>query len=251
MSIQDYSTSPNPHSFNNPRMSAEEMSKKETIFVWINILGFSNKLENEDEYKAVNQLLFEFQKHFADESGMYFVKPISNGLICELNPKRDLWDVKKYLDCLNGIAEKQANFILKYSCLVRGGISIGTRYVQQNVFIGNGLSRAYDYESRCISWPVIGFPWDEKIEKKFQNFCQISDVKEALCLKSTKNEFDKDIVFLDYKRWLKGKRSDIKNFIAEELRNNKNNLRVKMKYEWTKQYLDMEEMVKERLFQIQ
>ena len=86
------------------------------------------------------------------------------------------------------------------------------------------------------------FFWDKKLAKKLNALYKVKCFQRALRLKRTKNENDKDIYFLDYKKWLKGNGEDIKKLVSEELSNKRNSLRVKMKYEWTKQYLEMNDI---------
>lgn len=234
-----------------PKRSADELTRIETIFIWIDILGFSDKLENECDYMKLNDILSSFRNHFVDEAGRYEITSISDGLICELNPNRDPWGIKDVLDCLDKIAEKQASFISQYNYLIRGGITVGTRLFYENIkgFIGNGLSRANKTESKYISWPIIGFLWSEKLEQKIEDLYQAKNIQKALDLRFTKNERDEDVYFLDYKKWLKGTGEDIKKLVSEELSNKRNSLRVKMKYEWTKQYLEMDD-INEKVFVI-
>ena len=241
MSIPDYTDENAVLQNTHQKRSADELTRIETIFVWIDILGFSDKLENECDYKKLNDILLKFREHFIDEAGRYEVTSISDGLICELNPSRDEWGINDVRDCLNKIAEKQASFISQYNYLIRGGITVGTRLFYENIkgFIGNGLSRANKTESKHICWPVIGFLWSKDLKSKLKNLYHVKNVEKALNLKYTKNENDKDVYFLDYKKWLKGTDEDIKELISEELSNKQNSLRVKMKYEWTKQYLEM------------
>ena len=233
------------------KLTADKLTRIETIFVWIDILGFSDKLENECDYKKLNDILFSFHNHFVDETGKYEVTSISDGMVCELNPRREKWGINDVRDCFKKIAEKQASFIAKYRYLIRGGISVGTKLFDLDVkgFIGNGLSRANKTESKSISWPIIGFLWCDKLEQKLEDLYHAKDIPKALDLKFTKNERDEDVYFLDYKKWLKGTGEDIKELVSEELSNNKNPLRVKMKYEWTKQYLEMDD-INEKVFVI-
>lgn len=244
MKVPDYSKIIEPTN-NDLKLSAEELSKKETVFVWIDILGFSNKLENEDDYKNMQRLLLEFQNHFSDETGKYEVTAISDGLICELNPLRSAWGIKDIAACVNQIAQKQADFITKYGYLVRGGISVGTRYngAECSGFIGNGLSRAYSTESNHISWPVIGFVLNEKIKRFFLSSFHVRNIKKYLKLNCTKNEHNEDVYFIDYKSRITNNMDAVRDLVSAELKKDDNPLRVKMKYEWVKQYFgfDLEE----------
>ena len=149
------------------KRTADELTKMETIFVWIDILGFSQKLEIEDDYKKLKDILSSFKKHFTDETGQYEVTSISDGMLCELNPDREEWDINNVRDSLNQIAEKQASFISTFRYLVRGGICVGTRFYEEDKkgFIGNGLSRANKIESTHICWPIIGFSGTKNSQK--------------------------------------------------------------------------------------
>ena len=227
------------------KISKEDFAKTETVFVWIDILGFSKKLENEDDYATMDHLLSCFREHFADANGKYEVTSISDGMICELNPKRKKWTINDVFSCIDLIAQKQADFITKYGYLVRGGVSVGTRFDSGESlgFIGNGLSRAYSTESNHISWPVIGFVLDKKIKRFFLSSYHVRNIKKYLKLNCTKNEHNEDVYFIDYKSKITNNMDAVRNLVSAELKKEENPLRVKMKYEWVKQYFgfDLEE----------
>ena len=245
MNIPNYTENLDPREGMKEKRSKDDFARIETIFVWIDILGFSKKLENENDYDAMDRLLYCFRDHFVDGNGKYEVTSISDGMICELNPKRDSWTINDVFSCMDMIAQKQADFITKYGYLVRGGISVGTKLDsgQSAGFIGNGLSRAYNTESNHISWPVIGFVLNKRMKKFFYSFYHIRNIKKYLKLNCTKNEQNEDVYFIDYKSKITNKMDAIKDLVSTELKKEDNPLRVKMKYEWVKQYFgfDLEE----------
>lgn len=238
--ISDYSSMDKEpfNGFANSSIKKDDVEKKETIFIWIDILGFSKKLEDDKNYDKLADLLKEFQHKFSAETGDYNVTPISDGLIIELNPWRILWTGKDLVRCFQSIAKKQAEFLIEQKCVVRGAIAVGTRKNSEDGFISNGLARAYKMESNSISWPIIGFLDNKNDCKKIRKMFQLRNMK-PLGLKKTKNDKDQYVYFIDYKKHLTNDISDIKKLIEGEIENESNPLGVKMKYKWLCHYMNL------------
>ncbi|MCQ2097003.1 MAG: hypothetical protein MJY87_03550 [Fibrobacter sp.] len=148
-----------------PEKPLNRESKNTTIFVWVDILGFSDNLdevanesleENASKYEKLSIQLKKFQSLFLSEEILKYAdcKKLSDGIILQLkNNIRDSDSVLKFFD---KIIESQIAF-LKSNLYVRGGVALGTRYADDlENYISNGLSRAYKLESSEITWPIIG-----------------------------------------------------------------------------------------------
>lgn len=178
------------------RLTKENYEATETVFIWIDILGFSAIVEDSSQYEALSSLLGKFKKKF-NETSDYNASVISDGIILELNPNRYNWSNRDFTQCFDEISKKQAEFACETETLIRGGIAVGTKRYNDNgkdrSFVSNGLARAYNIESHNISWPVIGTT--ESQMRKLENLCS-GKMNDYFC-----RAFDscgKDVYFLDY-----------------------------------------------------
>lgn len=139
----------------------------ETIFVWIDILGFSSLVENEEKYSTLLELLKNFYDAFRKLNKSADCHRISDGIILKLKPKfREISVVKEFFEDVMNV---QKIFLVDKK-LLRGGIAVGSKFNIQHVecnatsslqenddfYISNGLARAYNLESNSITWPIIG-----------------------------------------------------------------------------------------------
>ena len=159
-------------------------NKKDTIFVWIDILGFSDALDDESKYEQLSNYLNFFSKLFST-SEMYKLakyRKISDGIILQLRNDIRSPDVvneffKKIVECQKKMFDSEL--------YVRGGIAIGSKYeTDDENFISNGLARAVKLESNVITWPVIGTD-----EKNLNRMNQIygSDLKKYFSITYSKS----------------------------------------------------------------
>lgn len=211
-------------------------AKKKTIFIWIDILGFKDKLKDGKHYDELALLLDDFQRRFKEREGYYRTTIISDGIVLELNPNREKWDFKKVQACFDEIKRQQLGFVLEKKCVVRGAIVVGTSRLkkdnEQN-YISNGLSFAYELESKGINWPVIGTNkhfFDEinllyrndGLEHPFENL-----------FKKTLTPKGEDVYFLDIYSDLAGnEREIVEGVIQEQLQKQQDNRSVYSKYVW-------------------
>lgn len=168
----------------------EQTTTNKSIFIWLDILGFSDAVEDEEEYFKLSKLLKKFQKLF-NEDNFYSSKVISDGIILQIKNSQ----MKNLEDVFRSIAEKQFSFILESQQFIRGGIAVGTKF-EDNSLISNGLARAVKIESSCVNYPVIG-----------TNRKNIDDIKEMIHrfnefdyfeLKQTFNKRGEDLFFIDF-----------------------------------------------------
>lgn len=180
--------------FENNNLPEEIGQKQNSIFIWLDILGFAEAVDNEEEYKKLYEILSKFQEIF-NTSDLYSTEIISDGLVLKIKDSKvnDLEIVFK------DIAEKQFKFILENKYFIRGGIALGTRYDdigKNSIFISNGLSRAVKLESSFINWPVIGM--DEKNYSEIKSMMNISNKDELFGLQRGYNKNGQLIYFIDF-----------------------------------------------------
>lgn len=193
-------------------------SKKETIFIWIDILGFKDKLKDVENYDELALLLDYFQKLFKQKEGWYKTTVISDGIVLELNPNREQWNFENVKACFDDIKRKQLEFILKKKYVIRGAIVVGTSRLKKKGdrnYISNGLSFAYELESKGINWPIIGTNgyFFNRINTMYQEVGRQQPFKDQFKKTLTPNGQD---VYSD----LEGEeRSIVEKIIQDQLRN--------------------------------
>lgn len=198
-------------------------SKIETIFIWIDILGFKDKLRNVENYDELALLLDYFQELFAQKEGLYRSTVISDGIVLELNPNRDQWRFENVKACFDDIKRKQLEFILEKKYVIRGAIVVGTSRLKKESdrnYISNGLSFAYELESKGINWPIIGTNsyFFNRISAMYQEVNGQQSFKDLF--KKTLTPNGQDVYFLDVYSDLEGEeRSVIEKIIQDQLRN--------------------------------
>ncbi|WP_418186096.1 hypothetical protein ACNSOS_04470 [Aliarcobacter vitoriensis] len=173
-------------------------NKDNSLFIWLDILGFAEAVDKEEKYKELSELLKEFKQLFFDSTqNSYDAKIISDGLIIYLkDPGRDKINL-----IFKEISEKQFSFILKNKYFIRGGIALGSKYETDeniekgNQYISNGLARAYKLESNCIDWPLIAT--DEINLKRLKDKFKINK-EEFFGLEKAYNKNGKNIYFIDF-----------------------------------------------------
>lgn len=180
MTVANHNPSPN---------TQDAIMNEKSIFIWLDILGFANAVENEGEYFKLAEKLKKFQTLF-DEDHRYIATIISDGMILQIknNYLSDLMEIFK------SISEKQFKFILENKEFIRGGIAVGTKF-EKNTFISNGLARAVKLETTFINYPIIGT--DKKNIHEIRDIL-ISDDKETFGLIQSFNKQGEDLYFIDF-----------------------------------------------------
>ena len=175
----------------------------QSIFIWLDILGFTDAVENDATYDELVELLKRFQRIF-NEVKRYNPRIISDGIILQIDPKSpaDLEDI------LKDIGQRQFKFIRENGHFIRGGIAIGTRYLQRGndnsradvdltyIFVSSGLARAVNLEAKHVSWPVVGT--DLNNFNKIKEYYRIIDPEESLGLCRGFNTQGEDVFFIDF-----------------------------------------------------
>ncbi len=122
---------------------------KNSIFIWLDILGYSAIVEDERKYIELSRLLKKFQELF-NESDDYDSTIISDGIILRLKDA-SFTDLK---EIIHDIGKKQFQFIKENRYFIRGGIAVGSKIEDtddpNSAFVSNGLARAVYIESSQI-----------------------------------------------------------------------------------------------------
>ena len=203
--------------------SADNPSKK-TIFIWLDILGFADALEDEREFTKLAKMLNSFQSLF--ESIDYCdTTIISDGLLLRiLNPAVDT-----FTDTLNIIGQKQLEFIKEHKVFIRGGIALGSKLDdakdENNNLISQGLARAAKLEASSVDWPIIAT--NEKNLKDIQDYFTAKD--ELFSLHPCFNRKGEKIFFIDF---LNEPSSDYYRILSDKTLEFESRISVHSKYIW-------------------
>ncbi|MFW2552313.1 hypothetical protein [Aliarcobacter butzleri] len=189
--------------FNAYPVGTNQSSKEEYLFIWIDILGFSGIVEDDNKYNELYNILKKFQALF-NNSHLYSTKIISDGLI--LFEKITKNEFTKIIEIIDDLSLKQFQFIKENGHFIRGGIAMGTKFEEiiidgkekdkENIFISNGLARAYNLESNNIQWPIIGI--NDKYLNLMKEYFNIHDNNETFNLKKAFNNNGESIYFINF-----------------------------------------------------
>ena len=200
---------------------------EKSIFIWMDILGFSNVAENEKEYRKLSEILKAFQGTF-NESHDYLTNIISDGIILTIKKE----SLNKLKEVLQDIGKKQFNFILEKNHFIRGGIAVGTELLSSNNnFISNGLTRSVRIESRYRDWPIIGT--DKNNIEEIRKILLTND-NEYFGLMSGHNNTGENIYFIDFMNNIN--RDEYYYLIENKIKEFESKPRIKNKYLWLLRY---------------
>ncbi|AQQ71238.1 hypothetical protein SMSP2_01604 [Limihaloglobus sulfuriphilus] len=216
------------------------LSLNKSIFVWIDILGFSDALEKESEYKTLSDLLDSFRRSFYDievcESNR-----ISDGIILILKQRNYSCDEIETL--FQKIGEKQKEFILECSHFIRGGIAVGSSYEEQrdcrkdhSYLISSGLAKSVKIENSKIDWPIIGI--DKQNLEEIRDLCRIENEKEFFGLSKCFNRKGGLIYFIDFMNHVQNNQDKEKiiNILYGKVKEFHDNPKIHLKYVWLLRY---------------
>lgn len=214
-----------------PNVSPTTISNNEAIFIWLDILGFSDALEDDQAYHKLHTLLDTFKNTFFSKKYSYASQVIADGIILKIASK----DEKEISGILKEIGEKQFQFILTERYFIRGGIAVGSHFdakEEEKLFLmGNGLSRAVKMEAKSVHHAVIGT--NLKTIQKIRDICDPKSLDEPLFgLKKTVNENGDDLFFIDFIQ----QNIDFENMLHKELSENRANPVIQKKYLWIYRY---------------
>lgn len=176
---------------------SDKLQTDKSIFIWLDIIGFADAVDDEKRYEELSELLTKFQLLFNEGDG-YNSTIISDGIILQIpNPKH-----QKFIKILKDIGKKQFEFICDNKYFIRGGIAIGTKFNHKknrnnnDIFISNGLARAVKIEEKHVCWPIIGT--NEKNLQEIRSFFAANNEKETFGLIQGFNAKGEAIYFLDF-----------------------------------------------------
>lgn len=166
---------------------------KDTLYFWLDILGFSDKSQNK-EYEELLKLLRKFHNTFV-ESEAWDVRIISDGLLLKIKASQRTEDLPALI---TSVGKLQLMYILENNEFIRGGFALGSELggsTEYSEIITNGLSKAVKIESRSIDWPIIGTSGKEF--EAIRNYYSLSS-KETFGMQSCFNSVGEDIVYIDF-----------------------------------------------------
>ena len=182
--------------FNNANPT-DKMATNKSIFIWLDILGFSEAVDDGKQYEKLSEHLMRFQTIFNSGEG-YHANIISDGIILYIqNP-----EFEKTNNIFRDIGQKQFQFICETNQFIRGGIAVGTRWQGKkqsdcnNIYISNGLARAVKIESKSISWPIIGVDKQNLLE--IQKMFDMNNPDDFIGFVHGFNQYGGDVYFIDF-----------------------------------------------------
>jgi hypothetical protein len=203
--------------------------KNEDIYIWLDILGWAQAIENQTEYAKLYALLNKFQNLFFEINEIDDIQIISDGLILKIS----INTLDELKAIINAIAQLQFKFINDNKFFIRGGIAFGTKHSDEENghLISNGLARAVKVESSFVNYPIIGTnkKFIEKIKDKFH--MDIDDY-EYIGLKKSFNYKAQELYFIDFIQ----KDENYKELLSDNIDKYKNNPYIKSKYLWLLEY---------------
>ncbi len=207
----------------------------ETIFIWIDILGFSSLVENESKYNELLVLLKDFYNAFKQLNVSAECHRISDGIILKLNPSiRNSNLVQQFF---RDVMNVQKTFLLKQRFL-RGGIAVGSKFNITNIddefYISNGLARAHNLESNSISWPIIGTN-----KYYLDRMCSIygEDLKEIFDIAYSEKK-EKIFYLNSYNMLIGNELNDVYENVLVNISNTEEDPHVQHKYVWIQKMLE-------------
>ncbi|MFN4806604.1 MAG: hypothetical protein ACK46A_14610 [Akkermansiaceae bacterium] len=159
-----------------PKSDMPDLTPNMCLVAFIDILGFGHEIENakskedlERIYEKVRIVQKEFQKESAsddpnDQSEMNSnfgrrVIALSDAVVVVITPKCTASSMMGHYDHLGlAIAElitAQGLCAARHGIFLRGGVSLGSFFFEDDVLLSPALARAYELESKCADYPVI------------------------------------------------------------------------------------------------
>ena len=159
-----------------PTGELPDLTPNVCLVAFIDILGFGHAIENakskedlERIYQKVRIVQKEFQKESASddpseqsEMNSNFgrrVIALSDAVVVVITPKCPASSVIGHYDHLGmAVAElvtAQGLCAAQHGIFLRGGVSLGSFFFEDDVLLSPALARAYELESKCADYPVI------------------------------------------------------------------------------------------------
>ncbi|MFZ5629760.1 MAG: hypothetical protein ACOY5B_11570 [Spirochaetota bacterium] len=222
-----------------PTAPSDPIQPKESVFVWIDILGFSDMIMKADAFdEPVRLRLLRLRRLFENDE-RFHSNIISDGMLLEIAEVHHRGDFRTLIDIFQIIGQKLIEFILETKCAVRGGISIGTRWTfgtRENDYVSNGLARAYHLESTKVDWPIVATT--REFLMRLQAMFRVES-SEEFDFSHAFNKSGDDIYFIDFLRPLTDVQmiSRYSEFIFWAIDQNESKPNVRNKYVWLLKHL--------------
>ncbi len=196
-----------------------------TIFIWLDILGFADALEDETRFSELARMLQNFQSTFESIASCHSTI-ISDGLLLRIiNPSAQL-----LMDTLKIIGTKQFEFIKDHKIFIRGGIAIGSKLDDindddNNNLISQGLARAAKIEASFVDRPIIAT--NKMNMERIQDYFGASG--EFFNLSTCFNRKGEEVYFIDF---LEEPNDDYYNILNDKVLEFVDLVSVHSKYIW-------------------
>lgn len=201
-------------------MFPRKIKTSEQIICYIDILGYNyliNKLGQDVFLNIVNSIIHKFNDitrkklRFIQKDIEFCVKAFSDNIIISSKipdpfypnfprQRNDTLLMTSFI--LEFVRKLQINLIIDHGIFIRGGITKGDLYINNNFVFGNGLIKAYELESKVALYPRI------IIDKNLSDFSNKElhyNRMEQLIFK-----LDDGVPFLDYLNLIETCSVDIK-----------------------------------------
>lgn len=176
----------NPKHTNSMTQRNSDVDPKWRIAAFIDILGFSEKLEhagdNIEELQEIYEILRCFYDQFnnKDENDWDDVKLFSDCayISSKLEDPTDQISTYDHIGMiLSGLAEAQGYLIVNENIFIRGGIDIGKiiKNEKDNIEVSSAYYRAYKIENNLAKYPII------RIGNKFIKQIDITECSGSQC----------------------------------------------------------------------
>ena len=214
---------------------AEPYSYEDKVVAFVDILGFRNKTKDSQSIakKSVHTALKEIHDYvnspkttekFGSEDNQHYVFSDSSLFSCPLDNTHHLIPL---------LAELQFRSA-KNGFFMRGGVTYNKIFDENNFFYGEGLNKAYELESTTASYPRIifdaAFPFDEidttGLKRDFDGCYYIDFLRYQQHSESSEDLYTAE----NYNK--------IRNFIIDEIHQNKNKTYILAKYFWLAKYFN-------------
>ncbi len=178
----------------NPSDSVE----KSSVFIWIDLLGFSALVENPNAHEKLIGHLRSFRDIFWNDSD-YDSKILSDAILLQIKEYHHRNSHSRFIEILKDIGKRQFRFMLDNQVAMRGGIAVGQQLKfdrGEHGYISTGLARSYHVESGDIDWPVIAT--NTQYLKEIRKIFNKPDESEQFGLTHAFNKGGDDIYFIDF-----------------------------------------------------
>ena len=137
---------------------------KQYHIAYFDILGYKSVFEDQESdiiefLRGVINVCIETQLKALDHTRLlneeFIVKSFSDNFMILVETPSGLSDYHIIKFLVGIVAQLQVKFLERYSILIRGGITKGEAYIDNNIVFGKGLIRAVELEDRYAVFPRI------------------------------------------------------------------------------------------------